>query len=445
MAALPQLTRLTSLKLALDDDEQAACALAQLTCLRQLRLYCDELQGQLLSAILQLAGLTELVLCADTLPPVRQLARLSQLRKLFIDTADFVSVELELPETAQLPAGLEDFFVSTAGGALQASSCCRCSCLLLCLLSPVAVSSSPSTVLLFPRLVFCELQVAGAEFTKCHLRSCATAEDHQAGQQSVALDLANVRSLPSLARLLGTLIPPAACLRELVAAGPLNAAAFAGCTRLQQLTALSINSQWFRGSSWQQATATLLQQATGLAVLALDGGSSRRLGLGQVPPCLAAYRGLTQLTLQRMALEDLADGLYLTGGSRLAGMMLLLVAFMRTCAAAGCMLDLYPAMRYSDVSFAPPFADLRSLNLEWNDLARLPPALSAATRLTRLSLDWNRQLRLWTADVATLLRLPRLLVVNAVRVRHKWRSSWHGGSSSGDSSDDGSSDSSQQD
>lgn len=201
----------------------------------------------------------------------------------------------------------------------------------------------------FSHLVLFGLQVAGAKFVKCHRHPCTAGDEHQAGQRPMALVLRYVRELPSLARLLGALIPPAACLRELVAAGHLDAAAFAGCTRLQQLTALSIGSQWFRGSDWQRATATLLQQATGLAALALVGGSSRRLGLGQVPPRLAAYRSLTQLTLQRMALEDLADGLYLTGGSRLAGMMLLLVAFMRTCAAAGCMLDLHPAMRYSGV------------------------------------------------------------------------------------------------
>lgn len=138
MAALPQLTRLTSLKLALDDDEQAASALAQLTHLRELQLCCDELQGKLLNAILQLAGLTELWLCTDTLPPLRQLARLSQLHKLVIHTADFDTVELELPEIARLSAVLEDFFVSTTGGKLKASCRCRCSCLPLCPLSTAA-------------------------------------------------------------------------------------------------------------------------------------------------------------------------------------------------------------------------------------------------------------------------------------------------------------------
>lgn len=54
-------------------------------------------------------------------------------------------------------------------------------------------------------------------------------------------------------------------------------------------------------------------------------------------------------------------------------------------------------------------AGLQSLDLRTNSFRRLPPALSAATGLTELSLAGNFHLALTTADVqGVLLRLPRL-------------------------------------
>ncbi|PRW44373.1 leucine-rich repeat-containing isoform A [Chlorella sorokiniana] len=96
-----------------------------------------------------------------------------------------------------------------------------------------------------------------------------------------------------------------------------------------------------------------------------------------LPHCLTAYRGLTRLSLRELSLEDLAGGPYLQ--------------------------------------------DVRSLCLDWNEFAHLPAALSAASRLTHLSLNWNRQLQLSSGDVASLLRLPSLQLQNADQAAHDWQ------------------------
>lgn len=62
-----------------------------------------------------------------------------------------------------------------------------------------------------------------------------------------------------------------------------------------------------------------------------------------------------------------------------------------------------------------------SLDLSWNKLTCLPQALAAATRLTRLSLRGNTQLQLSLSDVASLLRLPCLVRLDAVHAQHDWR------------------------
>lgn len=58
---------------------------------------------------------------------------------------------------------------------------------------------------------------------------------------------------------------------------------------------------------------------------------------------------------------------------------------------------------------APPPAGLESLDLSQNCFKKLPAGLLAATRLTALSLDGNRNLELTKGDVKrVLLRLPAL-------------------------------------
>lgn len=61
-------------------------------------------------------------------------------------------------------------------------------------------------------------------------------------------------------------------------------------------------------------------------------------------------------------------------------------------------------------------AGLHHLDLSRNKFAHLPPALSAATALTCLTLSGNRKLRLREADEAVLLALPRLqrLEINGI-------------------------------
>lgn len=51
---------------------------------------------------------------------------------------------------------------------------------------------------------------------------------------------------------------------------------------------------------------------------------------------------------------------------------------------------------------------LHSLDLSRNKFTHLPPALSAATALTCLTLNGNSMLRLRAPDAAVLLALPRL-------------------------------------
>lgn len=53
-------------------------------------------------------------------------------------------------------------------------------------------------------------------------------------------------------------------------------------------------------------------------------------------------------------------------------------------------------------------ADLESLDLSYDQFARLPAALSTATALTSLSVERNTSLNLGAADAEVLLALPRL-------------------------------------
>lgn len=84
-------------------------------------------------------------------------------------------------------------------------------------------------------------------------------------------------------------------------------------------------------------------------------------------------------------------------------------------------------------TLASPIAGLRSLDLSFNRLASLPPALSAATALTALRMNYNDELRLTAADEQLLAALPlgpaaaRELVERQARPRfYGLRNRWQG-------------------
>lgn len=60
-------------------------------------------------------------------------------------------------------------------------------------------------------------------------------------------------------------------------------------------------------------------------------------------------------------------------------------------------------------------ADLEELDLSSNEFTCLPPALSAAIALTRLSISGNTELALCQADAALLLALPHLKFLEIAR------------------------------
>ncbi|KAI7837615.1 hypothetical protein COHA_008541 [Chlorella ohadii] len=219
--------------------------------------------------------------------------------------------------------------------------------------------------------------LGGADLMVCLLRPCTPGEQHPAGLQPVALEIEFLRQMPSLPRLLSAVLSPAVCLRSLALEGSFMpaAAAWVGCTQLQQLTALTLDCGFFGPDNWRQSLPALLQQASSLLELSLIGRPGRS-NLGTLPPDLAAYCGLTRLVLRDMMLMDLPEGPYLQ--------------------------------------------DLESLDLFGNELPHLPPSLTAATSLTHLSLTGNCFLHMILPDVACLLALPRLRLLTAAGVVHDW-------------------------
>ncbi|PRW44458.1 carotene isomerase [Chlorella sorokiniana] len=241
----------------------------------------------------------------------------------------------------------------------------------------VVRNNQPGKLFMQPRLALLRRQAA-------HVACFSWQADGEAAGHSLPAFLAALQpsQLVQLELLLSAMLPPSASLRSLdlgavnLAATNLTAAAFDGCTQLRQLTSLIICVAAFPASQWQRAFAAVLQQAARISHLSMQGYGEVAC-LGEMPTSLRGYRGLTSLALPVLCLNNLPCGAYL--------------------------------------------ADLESLALTCNTLSALPSSLSAATRLTRRQLSYNTQLRLSLQDIARLLRLPRLLCLNAVEVQHDWR------------------------
>lgn len=283
--------------------------------------------------------------------------------------------------------------------------------------------------------------MADLDVTRCSMQPCGAAvRSVPCGRQPVSLELEWVWA-PALPQLLNALLPPVASLQRLKIATA-NCPAFIGCSQLRHLTALSVCVPNFRASDWQQSCNALLAQATGLSELAINGGTGFSK-LAAVPASLVRYGGLTRLDLSGLGLTTLAAGNYLAGEAgeeervpcpaqlalaEYCGLVLCQppsCPIVRQCSSRCCRCCCSSACqtkyRLPACVCSPCCAGLESLDLCWNKLACLPDALSSATRLSRLELRGNQQLRLSLADIASLLRLPRLVRVNAAYVEHDWQ------------------------
>lgn len=248
-----------------------------------------------------------------------------------------------------------------------------------------------------------------------------------------------------LAQLVGTLQPagaaPCAFQRlELVGSLP-GPGSLAACTQLSQLRELQlVNTYAPAGSNaLEQVLAALLQQASRLCSLALNCPDTRAAKLRAVPACLASYRGLTSLSLVGQALDDLPPGEYLQGGWlrawKVGGCGLgptnrACLPCGPSCAAlppaeaahtadcsrrqlrcSGCKYVGLLNCRFEAATLPPaPYTGLSSLDISGNAFARLPPVLSSATTLTRLTIDEDTASGLCSceASLAMLRTLPRL-------------------------------------
>ena len=119
--------------------------------------------------------------------------------------------------------------------------------------------------------------------------------------------------------------------------------------------------------------------------------------LTQLPAVVVCRRGLTSLSLSYNQLSDVPPGDWLAGEGY----------WLASLGVGACV---HVAADRSVIRPNPhascPIADLRSLHLSSNLLARLPPALSAATALTELCLRGNSGMKLKRADAQLLAALP---------------------------------------
>ncbi|EFN53319.1 hypothetical protein CHLNCDRAFT_137018 [Chlorella variabilis] len=218
----------------------------------------------------------------------------------------------------------------------------------------------------FAALQTYDYQTFGFGVAGAWMAGCTCCRDPQGGEGDVALSLMNAAAVGALGALLRALVPAGARLTCLeVRNSALDAAPLHGCPdQLSALTELSLSgcSTARHQSDVPAVLAAPLGQAPRLADLSVMGGS-----LEALPECVTSRRGLTRLALEHNEPRKLPKGAYL--------------------------------------------ADLRELDLSWNNVGRVPVSLKADTSLAGLSLHGDRPLK--AADIeGVLARLPALTTLD---------------------------------
>ncbi|KAL4422368.1 hypothetical protein ABPG75_008565 [Micractinium tetrahymenae] len=271
------------------------------------------------------------------------------------------------------------------------------------------------------------MQLAGAELRGCELRprtrqlsECCGGHASGEADPGMLLLLHDLRRLPPLGPFLAALQPPGSgpirrfktqdLHADLVAAMEAAAAA-AGAPPADGLRGMWLI--WCHGLG-EVGFAGLLRQAPQLQELLL-----RSPQMGELPGCITSMRGLTRLHLPDCKLADLPEGAWLADlleldifGNRFSCLPAALAAatgLTRLAAGANplgpsrqkgdplAVLQQLPRLRElclarTQIGGLPKggwIAGLQDLDLRHNDLPALPPALTAATSLTRLALTGN--------------------------------------------------------
>lgn len=257
------------------------------------------------------------------------------------------------------------------------------------------------------------------------LGGCAVEGYNRAAGTVQELQLRSIESVPGLQQPVAAALPPGirpSQLRRLGIFGSnLPLQSVVDCPFLAHLTSLelvSCSSTSYSGSAAPVIQA-LLEQAPGLLSLTLMRCSTHHLrlqGLQPLPPALINLAGLQHLSLADNGLTELPPGPYLSGElpGGLCGLICRPQCWQNRRTGACCGIQMCCVVSHLQLPSAcrnqsravhhfPLRSGLESLDLSCNNLDRLPPALTAASSLTSLSLARSNRLVLNDADIDDVL------------------------------------------